>query len=175
MTKKKVDVAQELAALIGDKPRPTSDNPMVDAFIAQAVFKQDVFVQPPGYDALSELGKAEYERTGKMPTTATPQPLLSEAQHNALLQAQIEDLAREYGELFGKQPQAPAPLFAPNVEDAPRTEAEGLQMYVQRLIDMQHARAAAGKGQSTPWQNAQAHLRKAIECIEQQSEADSKP
>lgn len=48
-----------------------------------------------------------------------------------------------------------------------------LKHIVEDLIDMQHARAAAGNGTATHWQNAQAHIRKAIECIEQQAADDT--
>jgi len=49
-----------------------------------------------------------------------------------------------------------------------------LQHMVAELIAMQHARATAGGGHSTHWQNAQRHIREAIADIEQQTATDSR-
>ena len=97
---------------------------------------------------------------------------------NAVVQAHI-DKAREAGKLAHdgeakkKQDvlveQELAALAEPLV---PYRFVERLTDVVDDLVQAQHARAAAGRGCSTPWQNAQRHIRDAIACIEQQTEAD---
>lgn len=61
------------------------------------------------------------------------------------------------------------PEFKPSVRDTKTM----LLASVEDLHQLQHTRAAAGGGQSIPWQNARAHIAKAIECIEQQTAADA--
>lgn len=50
-----------------------------------------------------------------------------------------------------------------------------LEQAIIDLIAMQHARATAEGGTATGWFNAMAHIRRAIECIEQQAKDDSEP
>lgn len=64
------------------------------------------------------------------------------------------------------------PRFENGVTPAGLIE-ERLRNAVVDLIDKQHARAASGGGTATHWQNAQAHIRKAIESIERQAADDA--
>lgn len=90
------------------------------------------------------------------------------AAQKTIMQEQLEQLALEFFELFGVRPMAHGTLFDWDLVGL----ADRLESEVDNLHAMQHARAAAGNGTATHWQNAQAHIRKAIACIEQQAEAD---
>jgi hypothetical protein len=59
-------------------------------------------------------------------------------------------------------------------DERPKPLDMRLQHMVTELVAMQHARAAAGGGHSTHWQNAQRHIREAIADIEQQTATDSR-
>jgi hypothetical protein len=95
----------------------------------------------------------------------TPETMTAESS-----QQHINECAQRHQELFGQKPEAESSLFDPTGMKVRETLSECIEF----LVDQQHSRAAAGGGQSTPWQNAQAHIKRAIECIEQQAEADKK-
>lgn len=141
-------------------------------------------VEVPGYDALSDLGKAEFARTGVMPSTA-------EAKQDSRLPCKwcgkVVYGSSHWLHEVAQHPECNTPEAQQAERDAynagvaariaakasrPAKAVNELRMVVNELVDMQHARAAAGNGTATHWQNAQAHIHKAIECIEQQAEAD---
>lgn len=153
-------------------------------------------VKQPGYeplsdldqqrwDGLSDLGKEEFARTGVMPSTAAAK---QDSRLPCKWCGKVVDGSSHWLHEVAQHPECNTPeaqqaeLDAYNAGVAARIAAkasrpakgvEQLRTVVNELLDMQHARAAAGNGTSVPWQNAQAHLRKAIECIEQQAADDA--
>lgn len=62
------------------------------------------------FQALSDLGKEEFLRTGVMPSTAAVGPQEALASQTSIINAAIR-----HERAYGVQPEAPAPYFQPNV------------------------------------------------------------
>lgn len=84
---------------------------------------ENEFENPPGYDALSELGRAEFECTGKMPETAAIPRSDFEREIEAS-QTAIVNAAIRHQQAYGVLPEAPAPYFQPNA--TAKQEADAL-------------------------------------------------
>lgn len=164
MTKKKTETEEKLTALVGDKPRPTSDNPIVDAFIENAVRKIE-----PGESATvtTRILLERPSMTTRVFTNTSEETVYVGESDEQITREADEEAAADWALLHGVKTQSDGGELHLKMPD------DRLKYIAEDLIAMQHARAAAGNGTATHWQNAQSHIRRAIECIERQAVDDA--
>jgi hypothetical protein len=124
--------------------------------------KQDVLVEPEAPGSLSEAGNRAWADGDRSSKAAV------DSKHD-----NVEDTGGPGTDLSDQSVDPVDVDEHPKMLDHRKIEVRLGQM-VNELVAMQHARAAAGGGHSTHWQNAQRHIREAIADIEQQTATDSR-